>query len=723
MSSIGGNGVINSGGNNLIGNGDDVDGLVDSDLVGTADNPIDPQLGELQDNGGATFTIALLEGSPAIDAGSNPNNLTTDQRGEGFDRTVGDGTDIGAFEVQDGDGGEIPTELIVSTLEDENDGDFSEGDLSLREAIALANDREGVDTITFDSSLSGGTITFSESQDRILSIEDSVAIAGLGQDNLIFDGGFIFQTSQTDVDLAIDGLNIVGGKIDSFGDLTLTNSSISETVALAGFSDNSSIISRGTTVISDSTIRDNSGGSSVGIVIESGTATIERSTIANNDASSLAQAGVIIRTGATVNISNSTIANNRGRSNGGIENGGTVNITNSTIANNTGGLGAGGIQNFGTVTLTSSIVANNVGGPLIGDVSGDGEFITGGNNLISNGDDGTGFVNGVNGDIVGSNGDDPVNPQTDLLIEPKLGELQDNGGATPTFALQEDSPAIDAGSNPNNLTTDQRGEGFDRTVGDGTDIGAFEVQEISTTPDAEDLYIRGTNADDTLIGGAGNDTIESVNGDDFILASEGNDLLNGGRGDDTIRAGDGDDTIFGDRGEDLLFGEDGNDDILGNEGKDTIEGGLSNDTLNGNGNFDFLDGGDGEDILSGDRGNDTLIGGADNDTLRGGTGTDFLEGGDGDDLLSGEQGRDLLSGGHGNDIFVLQSHQGKDTIVDFSDGIDLLGLSNGLNFDNLTIVQNGLNTSIHDLTNNNATLAILSNVNATDINAHDFTTI
>ena len=194
-------------------------------------------------------------------------------------------------------------------------------------------------------------------------------------------------------------------------------------------------------------------------MIESGTTTIKRSTIANNDSSSYAQSGIIIRSDATVDIANSTIANNKARSNSGIENAGTVNITNSTIAYNSGGLGAGGIKNFdsGTVTLTSSLLANNTGGPNVGDISGDGEFISGGNNLISNGDDATGFVDGVNGDIVGSNGDDPSNPQTDLLIDARLGELQDNGGSTQTLALLDGSPAIDAGSNPNNLENRPKG--------------------------------------------------------------------------------------------------------------------------------------------------------------------------------------------------------------------------------------------------------------------------
>src|SRR6185437_7907912 len=62
-------------------------------LVGTFASPLDAHLGPLADNGGQTQTVALLPGSPAINAGDNslaiaPDNtpLTTDQRGAGFPR-------------------------------------------------------------------------------------------------------------------------------------------------------------------------------------------------------------------------------------------------------------------------------------------------------------------------------------------------------------------------------------------------------------------------------------------------------------------------------------------------------------------------------------------------------------------------------------------------------------------------------------------------------------
>lgn len=634
---------FDSDGNNLIGNGEGVTSgsFVSSqgDIVGTADNPLDPNLGELQDNGGVTETQALLEDSPAIDAGSNPNNLTTDQRGEGFNRTIGSATDIGAFEVQDL-GVEIPTELVVSTLEDENDGDFGIGDLSLREAIALANEQEGADIITFDSSLNSGTIVFDSSLDSNLNIIDSLSIVGLGQDNLTLDGGFIFNIAEPNIDVAIDGLNIVGGTVDSSGNLTFANSTISQTLNIKGSSDYYAILSRGNTIISDSTVKDNSGGANVGIVVESGITTIEGSAIVNNDSTDYAQSGVIVRSGATVDISNSTIANNRGRSTGGIENAGTANITNSTIANNTGGLSAGGINNLldGTVTLTSSIVTNNTGGSNIGDVSGDGEFISGGNNLISNGDDAVGFVNGINGDLVGSNGDDPFNPQSELLIDPRLGNLQDNGGLTETFALLEDSPAIDAGSNPNNLTTDQRGEGFNRTVGDGTDIGAFEVQTIISAAE-----IIGTPGNDFLQGSGENDRIQGLDGKDVIQGLDGNDFLSGDNDNDFIEGGNGDDDVIGGEGDDLLNGGNDNDVLIGGEGNDRIFAG---------------------------NGNDTIDDGAGNDILFGGAGSDRF--------VNSNSGNDLLIGGDDRDLFIFNLNPGagffdRDRIIDFQTGTDAIG--------------------------------------------------
>jgi CSLREA domain-containing protein/uncharacterized repeat protein (TIGR01451 family) len=55
-----------------------------------------PLLGALADNGGETDTLALLEGSPAIDAGTNAGCPPADQRGVA--RPQGPACDLGAFE-------------------------------------------------------------------------------------------------------------------------------------------------------------------------------------------------------------------------------------------------------------------------------------------------------------------------------------------------------------------------------------------------------------------------------------------------------------------------------------------------------------------------------------------------------------------------------------------------------------------------------------------------
>ena len=54
-------------------------------------------LGAFADHGGPTFTVSLLPGSPAIDAGSATNCPATDQRG--VPRPYGSGCDIGAYEL------------------------------------------------------------------------------------------------------------------------------------------------------------------------------------------------------------------------------------------------------------------------------------------------------------------------------------------------------------------------------------------------------------------------------------------------------------------------------------------------------------------------------------------------------------------------------------------------------------------------------------------------
>jgi hypothetical protein len=127
------------------------------------------------------------------------------------------------------------------------------------------------------------------------------------------------------------------------------------------------------------------------------------------------------------------------------------------------------------MNIKSTIVANNSA-----DVDPDvkGAFASQGFNFIGKKDGSTGFTLATDkrGTIA-----KPLDPKFDLK------GLRNNGGLTETIALQPSSPAVDKGSSvglTGNLTADQRGAGFSRTVerapanaagGDSTDIGAFEL--------------------------------------------------------------------------------------------------------------------------------------------------------------------------------------------------------------------------------------------------------
>jgi hypothetical protein len=81
-----------------------VAGLTPTDGGGNQTGVTNPGLAPLANNGGATETMALAAGSPALDAGPDPvpsfPGNEFDQRGAGFPRVVGNKVDVGAFEVQ-----------------------------------------------------------------------------------------------------------------------------------------------------------------------------------------------------------------------------------------------------------------------------------------------------------------------------------------------------------------------------------------------------------------------------------------------------------------------------------------------------------------------------------------------------------------------------------------------------------------------------------------------
>lgn len=181
-------------------------------------------------------------------------------------------------------------------------------------------------------------------------------------------------------------------------------------------------------------------------------------------------------------VSNSTISSNQAQAELG---GGlfmrwpsTLQLDNSTIAFNHAGLDAGGVWiNAPGSYFRSSIVFGNV---VDGQTNGDtGHDIGNGANPSSPAMATT--IEGANS-LIGSHGALLTLPPDTLDTDPQLGPLASNGGVTRTHALHPDSPAVDAGSNPGGLASDQRGGAFARIYGAAADIGAYEWQPAVAAP-------------------------------------------------------------------------------------------------------------------------------------------------------------------------------------------------------------------------------------------------
>ncbi len=441
-------------------------------------------LGPLEDNGGPTFTHALVVGSPAIDAGKDLSGTGKDQRGRtrpyddaSKNAAPGDKSDIGAFEL---------ISQVVTNSDDSGAG-------SLRQAIA---DAGTADAIYFDSSLNGQAITLTSGE---LLVDESLIIAGPGADKLAVDGnanGRVFHIG-SGTNVTISGLTIRNG------------------VASGGFPDDAGggiYNDHGTLTLTDSAVSGNSGVYGAGFYSNgegsgSATLTLTNSTVSGNTADELA--GGIYNDGfqgdATLTVTNSTVSGNAAHNSqdlggGGIYNGGsqsgsvaTLTLTNSTLSGNSAVSGGGIYNDHATLIIGNTILNTGASGENI--FNEFGTITSEGHNLSSDGG-----VNNMTGSSGALNG---PGDQTDT--DPKLGPLADNGGATLTHALLLGSPALDAGDNTlasnAGLTTDQRGTGFGRVLDAGSDadttqtvdIGAFEAD-----PSIEDITDKSTDEDTPL---------------------------------------------------------------------------------------------------------------------------------------------------------------------------------------------------------------------------------
>ncbi len=347
-----------SDGYNLIGSGTSTGSFM---TLGDQRDVADPMLGPLADNDGPTPTHALLAGSPAIDAGDPDAEAgidivpVFDQRGTPFGRVFdGDSDslaviDVGAFENDS-------VYFLVDTLSDEDDGDFSPLDFSLREAIGEASLlSEGTPVIQFDAALtSGGPAAILLSMGE-LAIGSRLVIDGPEAELLTIDAQGISRVFNVDdFDggsqqlVTISGLTLTGGYDTNGGGAILTQEQLT---------------------VSDCVITGNTAQWGGGLYnAEYGTLTVLRSQISGNHAiepipGALGSGGGLYNWGGDVSVLDSTITGNDSVTDaGGVRNanGGSLSILRSTISENTASDAGGGLRNDdGDVEISSSTISGN----------------------------------------------------------------------------------------------------------------------------------------------------------------------------------------------------------------------------------------------------------------------------------------------------------------------------------------------------------------------------
>jgi hypothetical protein len=297
----------------------------------------DPGLAPLGDYGGPTETMALQPDSPAIGAGTAVSGVTTDQRGFSLDQPV----DIGAFQLQAGP-------LVVDTAIDGLGSGL--GQLSLRQAVNLADVLTGGVTITFDKSAFSGppVIDLSAGQLELSNPTGPIKILGPGFDKLAISGAGASRVFQVD-----------GGTSASLSGLTITGG------ATAG--DGGGVLDLGTVNLSGDAIVGNSAADGGGFA-NSGTAVILGSTIDGNAAS--ANGGGIFNTGSLALSLSDLSANVTAKNGGGLYNTGTAALVFCTVDDNSA-IAGGGIYadpSGSPVVLIGTQVKRNKGGNIFGRV-------------------------------------------------------------------------------------------------------------------------------------------------------------------------------------------------------------------------------------------------------------------------------------------------------------------------------------------------------------------
>ena len=364
-----------------------------------------------------------------------------------------------------------PRFVVNSSVDgvDANPGDLvcatGGGACTLRAAIQEANAHSGADRIvlpagTFPLSIAGINENAAATGDLdITDVSGRLTLVGQGAEKTIISGGgidrvlhLLSSAALTLEDVTITGGSVSGAGVRGAGLLTETSNSL--TIRRCAFRGNTSLGSGGAALAT--------GGSNL--------VTVENSVFHGNTG---LDGGSTIQSGSVMSLSNCTISGNSSTTSASVavESSGAMSLLGCTVSGNSGGLRA----TSASISIENSIVAGNPTGGLTGDDINTGTFTSFGYNFIGESASGA-FVNGVNGDQVGSIG---------APIVAGLKPLGDYGGPTLTHPPLSTSPVVDKGRCLS-VTSDQRGVHRPIDVAgvanasDGCDVGAYELESGAT---------------------------------------------------------------------------------------------------------------------------------------------------------------------------------------------------------------------------------------------------
>lgn len=259
------------------------------------------------------------------------------------------------------------------------------------------------------------------------------------------------------------------------------------------------------------------------------------------------------------------------------------------------------------------------------------------------------------------------------------------------FTAGSNSFAMDAGSVDGDITSTATSGADTFQISGGTIRGYVDLSGGNDTLILRGGIVGDGDSDGFITGGAGDDTYRvSARVGSLVEADDG--------GTDTVRASisftlgaffdnlslTGDDDLSG-------YGNGLANTITGNAGDNVLKGRGGADTVHGGAGADILDGGADTDLATyaassagvtvslatgrgkgGDADGDRLLS---IENLTGSDVADVLTGSKNANVLAGLDGDDKLRGGKGDDLFQFANGGGRDTVLDFQQGRDLLQLS------------------------------------------------